>query len=82
MIYSNTNFLPNGTQARHNTSPVVVTNGNVKVEGKVYIKGDEAAREQILPQEKATADSRPSKSAAEHLLLARAASLQHTAEET
>ena len=26
MIYSNTNFLPNGTQARHNTSPVVVTN--------------------------------------------------------
>lgn len=43
MIYSNTNFLPNGTQARHNTSPVVVTNGNVKVEGKVYIKGDEAA---------------------------------------
>ena len=37
MIYSNTNFLPNGTQARHNTSPVVVTNGNVKVEGKVYI---------------------------------------------
>lgn len=43
MIYSNTNFLPNGTQARHNTSPVVVTNGNVKVKGKVYIKGDEAA---------------------------------------
>ena len=44
MIYSNTNFLSNGTQeARHNTSPVVVTNGNVKVEGKVYIKGDEAA---------------------------------------
>ncbi len=42
MIYSNTNFLPNGTQARHNTSPVVVTNGNVKAEGKVYIKGDEA----------------------------------------
>ena len=43
MIYSNTNFLTDGTQARHNTSPVVVTNGNVKVEGKVYIKGDEAA---------------------------------------
>ena len=43
MIYSNTNFLPNGTQARHNTSPVVVISGNVKVEGKVYIKGDEAA---------------------------------------
>ena len=34
MIYSNTNFLPNGTQARHNTSPVVVISGNVKVEGK------------------------------------------------
>jgi hypothetical protein len=43
MIYSNTNSLTDGTQARHNTSPVVVTNGNVKVEGKVYIKGDEAA---------------------------------------
>lgn len=43
MIYSNTNFLTDGTQARHNTSPVVVINGNVKVEGKVYIKGDEAA---------------------------------------
>ena len=43
MIYSNTNFLTDGTQARHNTSPVVVISGNVKVEGKVYIKGDEAA---------------------------------------
>ena len=43
MIYSNTNFLPNGTQARHNTSPVVVISGNVKEEGKVYIKDDEAA---------------------------------------
>ena len=43
MIYSNTNFRTDGTQARHNTSPVVVTNGNVKVKGKVYIKGDEAA---------------------------------------
>ena len=30
MIYSNTNFLPNGTQARHNTSPVVVISGNSK----------------------------------------------------
>ena len=38
MIYSNTNFLTDGEKARHNTSPVVVTNGNVKVEGKVYIK--------------------------------------------
>ena len=43
MIYSNTNFLTDGKQAHHNTSPVVVTNGDVKVEGKVYIKGDEAA---------------------------------------
>ena len=43
MIYSNTNFLTDGAKARHNTSPVVVTNGNVKVEGKVYIKGEEAA---------------------------------------
>ena len=47
MIYSNTNFLTDDKndkkKVRHNTSPVVVTNGNVKVEGKVYIKGDEAA---------------------------------------
>ena len=42
MIYSNTNFLTDKKQARHNTSPVVVINGNVKAEGKVYIKGDEA----------------------------------------
>ena len=43
MIYSNTNFLPNGTEARHNTEPVVVTNGNVTVDGQVFIRGDEAA---------------------------------------
>lgn len=43
LIYSNTNFLANGSEARHNTSPVVMANGNVKVEGKVYIRGDEAA---------------------------------------
>lgn len=43
MIYSNTNFLPNGTEVRHNTDPVVVTNGNVTVDGQVFIRGDEAA---------------------------------------
>lgn len=43
MIYSNTNFLPNGTDVRHNTDPVVVTNGNVTVDGQVFIRGDEAA---------------------------------------
>lgn len=59
MIYSNTNFLPNGTQARHNTSPVVVISGNVKVEGKYISKVMKLPQEQILPQEKATADSRP-----------------------
>lgn len=59
MIYSNTNFLPNGTQARHNTSPVVVISGNVKVEGKYISKVMKLPQEQILPQEKATADSQP-----------------------
>lgn len=43
MIYSNTNFLANGTHVRHNTSPVVVAKGNVTIKGEVYIKGDEAA---------------------------------------
>lgn len=42
-IYSNTNYLPNGTQARHNTEPVVIANGNVTVDGQVFIRGDEAA---------------------------------------
>lgn len=41
-IYSNTNNVPNGTEARQNTNPVVVAQGNVTVKGQVYIKGDEA----------------------------------------
>lgn len=41
-IYSNTNFIANGSQARHNTSAVMVVNGNVNLKGKVYIRGDEA----------------------------------------
>ncbi|MGP1459055.1 MAG: hypothetical protein ACTTKL_07075 [Treponema sp.] len=43
LIYSNTNFLPNGNKARHNESPVVEVTGNVTVKGKVYVRGDEAA---------------------------------------
>lgn len=42
-IYSNTNNIANGTVARHNTSPVVVVNGNVSINGNVFIRGDEAA---------------------------------------
>ena len=41
-IYSNTNFVPNGNEARHNIKPVVTVNGTVEVDGTVYIKGDEA----------------------------------------
>lgn len=41
-IYSNTNFIANGSQARHNTAPVMVVNGNVTLKGNVYLRGDEA----------------------------------------
>lgn len=42
-IYSNTNFVPNGTEARKNSNPVVVAEGNVTIRGQVFIRGDEAA---------------------------------------
>ena len=41
-IYSNTNNIANGSEARHNTDPVVVINGKVKLKGKVFLRGDEA----------------------------------------
>lgn len=43
IIYSNTNYLANGSEARHNTSPVVVFRGDAAVRGEVYIRGDEAS---------------------------------------
>lgn len=43
LIYSNTNFLANGSEVRHNTAPVVLVKGNAVLEGEVYIRGDEAA---------------------------------------
>jgi len=42
LIYSNTNYLPDGKVARHNVSPVVKVTGNATIRGKVYIRGDEA----------------------------------------
>lgn len=42
-IYSNTNFIPNGNEARKNTNPVVVIEGDVNINGQVFIRGDEAA---------------------------------------
>lgn len=42
-IYSNSNNIANGNQARHTTKPVVVAQGNVTVDGTVFIRGDEAA---------------------------------------
>ena len=42
LIYSNTNNIANGSEARKNTEPVVVVNGNVKLKGNVYIRGDNA----------------------------------------
>lgn len=41
-IYSNTNNIANGSEARRNTDPVVVINGSVKLKGKVFLRGDEA----------------------------------------
>lgn len=41
-IYSNTNFIPNGTEVRKNTNPVVVAEGSVNISGQVFIRGDEA----------------------------------------
>ena len=41
-IYSNTNNIANGSEARRNTDPVVVINGNVKLKGQVFLRGDEA----------------------------------------
>lgn len=41
-IYSNTNNIANGSQARHNTAPVVEVNGNVTLKGQVFLRGDEA----------------------------------------
>lgn len=42
-IYSNTNFIANGTEVRKNANSVVVTEGNVTISGQVFIRGDEAA---------------------------------------
>lgn len=43
VIYSNTNYIANGTEARRNENPVVVVNGNVTMQGQVIIRGDEAS---------------------------------------
>lgn len=42
LIYSNTNYLPDGNRTRLNVSPVVKVTGNATIRGKVYIRGDEA----------------------------------------
>lgn len=42
LIYSNSNFLPNGNKARRNVEPVVKVSGNVQVQGNVFIRGDES----------------------------------------
>lgn len=41
-IYSHTNYIANGDEARNNTDPVVVVNGTVNLKGQVFIRGDEA----------------------------------------
>lgn len=47
-IYSNTNYLANGDLAdRTNSDAVVAATGNVTVNGKVFIKGDEAGADNI-----------------------------------
>lgn len=48
LIYSNTNYLPNGNgsdgvePARHNVNPVILVTGDARIEGKVFVRGDEA----------------------------------------
>ncbi len=42
IIYSNTNYIANGDEARRNSDPVVTVNGNVTMKGQVIIRGDEA----------------------------------------
>ena len=86
MIYSNTNFLTDDKndkkKVRHNTSPVVVTNGNVKVEGKVYIKGDEAGTGTDPATRKSYSGQPALKVSSGTLTIGEGTSLQHTAEET
>lgn len=41
-IYSNTNFIANGSEVRRNTAPVLVVNGKVTLNGQVFLRGDEA----------------------------------------
>ena len=42
IIYSNTNFLANGSWIRQNISPVIQVNGNAVIRGEVYVRGDDA----------------------------------------
>ena len=42
IIYSNTNFLANGSWIRQNISPVIQVNGNGVIRGEVYVRGDDA----------------------------------------
>lgn len=42
LIYSNTNFLTDGAAAKRNVKPVVTVTGNARIEGNVYIRGDES----------------------------------------
>ena len=39
-IYSNTNFIANGSEVRRNTAPVLVVNGNATLDGQVFLRGD------------------------------------------
>lgn len=41
-IYSNTNFIANGNEARKNTQPVAAVLGDVTLKGQVFLRGDEA----------------------------------------
>ncbi|MDO4772163.1 MAG: S-layer homology domain-containing protein [Bacillota bacterium] len=42
LLYSNTNYLANGELVRQNVNPVVKISGKVRINGKVFVKGDEA----------------------------------------
>ena len=49
-IYSNANYLANGSRTDRTTAePVVTTSGNVTVKGQVFIRGDEAGSDRGQP---------------------------------
>lgn len=43
LIYSHTNYLTDGSKANINVEPVIKVTGNAKIDGNVYVRGDNSA---------------------------------------